>query len=95
MSDLTNPPQIHKNLTSSKKKDDEDVRPNPTTNLHWSAFAGAIQDIFSRNATSHPDRVCVTETAAQGSPQRVFTYRQISEASNVLAWHLVERGVGR
>ena len=73
----------------------DDVRPDPTTDLHWSAFAGAIQDIFSRNAISHPDRTCVTETAAQGSPQRVFTYRQISEASNVVAWLLVERGVGR
>ena len=88
MSPLTNPPE-------NPKTPDDDVRPNPTTDLHWSAFAGAIQDIFSRNATSHPDRVCVTETAEQGSPQRSFTYRQISEASNVLAWHLVESGVKR
>ena len=69
--------------------------PDPTSDLHWSAFRGAIQDIFTANAEAHPDRLCVVETASATSPRREFTYRQINEASNILAHHLVERGVQR
>ena len=72
-----------------------DVRPDPTIDLHWSSFAGPIQDIFSRNATSHPERICVTETASPNSRERQFTYRQIHEASNVLSHKLIESGVQR
>ena len=69
--------------------------PDPTADLHWSAFRGAIQDIFSANAEAHPDRLCVVETASGSSPRREFTYRQINEASNILAHHLVVSGVQR
>ena len=69
--------------------------PDPTSDLHWSAFRGAIQDIFSANAKRHPDRLCVVETASSSSPRREFTYRQIDEASNMLAHHLVRSGVQR
>ncbi|KAM3076161.1 large subunit of alpha-aminoadipate reductase [Clarireedia jacksonii] len=69
--------------------------PDPTADLHWSAFRGAIQDIFEVNAQAHPDRLCVVETASTSSPRREFTYRQINEASNILAHHLVESGVQR
>ncbi|KAL0941207.1 putative L-aminoadipate-semialdehyde dehydrogenase [Colletotrichum truncatum] len=69
--------------------------PDPTSDLHWSAFRGAIQDIFSENAKKHPDRLCVVETASSTSPRREFTYRQIDEASNLLANHLVAAGVQR
>ncbi|PVH83832.1 L-aminoadipate-semialdehyde dehydrogenase-like protein large subunit [Cadophora sp. DSE1049] len=69
--------------------------PDPTADLHWSAYRGAIQDIFSANAEAHPDRLCVVETAAGSSPRREFTYRQINEASNILAHHLVQSGVQR
>ncbi|ORY56133.1 L-aminoadipate-semialdehyde dehydrogenase-like protein large subunit [Pseudomassariella vexata] len=69
--------------------------PDPTCDLHWSAFRGAIQDIFSKNAKKHPDRLCVVETASSFSPRREFLYRQIDEASNVLAHHLVQAGVQR
>ncbi len=69
--------------------------PDPTTDLHWSAFRGAIQDIFSANAEAHPDRLCVVETASGSSPRREFTYRQINEASNILAHHLVQSGIQR
>ncbi|RAL64359.1 hypothetical protein DID88_001835 [Monilinia fructigena] len=31
--------------------------PDPTSDLHWSAFRGAIQDIFTANAEAHPDRL--------------------------------------
>ncbi|KAF9878966.1 L-aminoadipate-semialdehyde dehydrogenase [Colletotrichum karsti] len=66
--------------------------PDPTSDLHWGAFRGAIQDIFSENAKKHPDRLCVVET---GPPRREFTYRQIDEASNVVANHLVASGIQR
>jgi len=69
--------------------------PDPCADLHWSAFRGAIQDIFSAYARQHPDRLCVAETASSTSPRRAFTYRQIDEASNVLAHHLLQAGVQR
>ncbi|KAE8442048.1 large subunit of alpha-aminoadipate reductase [Mollisiaceae sp. DMI_Dod_QoI] len=69
--------------------------PDPTADLHWSAFRGAIHDIFSANAEAHPDRLCVVETATASSPRREFTYRQINEASNILAHHLVQSGIQR
>jgi L-aminoadipate-semialdehyde dehydrogenase len=71
------------------------VLPDPTQDLHWSAFRGAIQDIFTTNAEAHPDRLCVVETASGSSPRREFTYRQINEASNILAHHLVASGIQR
>jgi L-2-aminoadipate reductase len=69
--------------------------PDPTADLHWSAFRGAIQDIFSENAEAHSDRLCVVETASGTSPRREFTYRQINEASNILAHYLVQSGIRR
>ena len=69
--------------------------PDPTADLHWSAFRGAIQDIFAKNAETHPDRLCVVETASESSPRREFTYKQINEASNILAHHLVQSGIKR
>ncbi|KAI5927913.1 L-aminoadipate-semialdehyde dehydrogenase-like protein large subunit [Camillea tinctor] len=69
--------------------------PDPTSDLHWSAFRGAIQDIFTENAKKHPDRLCVVETASSTSPRREFTYRQIDEASNIVAHHLVQAGIQR
>ncbi|RDL40272.1 L-aminoadipate-semialdehyde dehydrogenase [Venustampulla echinocandica] len=69
--------------------------PDPTADLHWSAFRGAIQDIFAANAEAHPDRLCVVEPASASSPRREFTYRQINEASNILAHHLVQSGIQR
>ena len=69
--------------------------PDPTAHLHWSDFRGAIHDIFAANAEAHPDRLCVVETASETHPRREFTYRQINEASNILAHHLVTSGVQR
>ncbi|ANB15391.1 L-aminoadipate-semialdehyde dehydrogenase [Sugiyamaella lignohabitans] len=70
--------------------------PDPTTDLDWSGFKGAIHDIFSKNAKVHPDRPCVVETANFLDPEskdRTFTYKQIDEASNILAHHLVKSGI--
>ncbi|KAG9248603.1 hypothetical protein BJ878DRAFT_4794 [Calycina marina] len=71
------------------------TRPDPTADLHWSAFRGAIQDIFTKNAEAHPERLCVVETASSTSPRREFDYGQINEASNILAHHLVKSGIQR
>lgn len=72
-----------------------DLLPDPTRDLRWSSFRGAIQDIFSNNAEADPERICVVETKSRTSPQRTFTYRQIHEASNVLAHYLVRSGIQR
>lgn len=69
--------------------------PDPTTDLEWSSFRGAIHDIFSANAEKHPDRTCVVETMNEDSPERRFTYQQIHESSNILAHHLVDSGLER
>ena len=69
--------------------------PDPTADLRWSNFRGAIHDIFAENAEKHPDRLCVVETKSDSSPHREFTYRQIHEASNILAHHLVQSGIQR
>ncbi|KAI9816801.1 MAG: putative NRPS-like protein biosynthetic cluster [Pycnora praestabilis] len=69
--------------------------PDPTADLHFSDWKGAIQDIFAENAAKFPDRLCVIETASTTSPPRDFTYRQIHEASTVLAFHLLEHGIQR
>uniref|UniRef100_A0A060TAU4 Alpha-aminoadipate reductase n=1 Tax=Blastobotrys adeninivorans TaxID=409370 RepID=A0A060TAU4_BLAAD len=77
-------------ITASQR----DALPVPTTNLNWNKFGGAIHDIFSRNAAAHPDRDCVIETPkTKGSPSRVFSYKHIDQASNVLAHHLVNSGI--
>jgi len=76
----------------------KEVLPDPTRDLHWSEFRGTIHDIFSANAKKHPDRECVIETPDIHDPnskKRVFTYKQIDEASNILAHHFVAKGIKR
>jgi len=69
--------------------------PDPSSDLEWSSFRGAIQDIFAANAEAHPDRTCVVETKSEEGPERQFTYQQINESSNILAHHLVQSGLER
>ena len=71
----------------------KDVLPDPTSDLHWSDYRGAIHDIFAANAEAHPERICVVETPSESSPRRSFTYRQIHHASNLLGNHLVANGI--
>ncbi len=71
------------------------VRPDPTSDLEWSSFRGAIHDIFTSNAEAYPDRTCVVETRSDEHPERSFNYQQINEASNILAHHLVSSGLQR
>lgn len=52
----------------------------------------AIHEIFAKNAKSFPDRECVVETKSSQRKERSFTYRQIHEASNLLAQHFLSHG---
>lgn len=81
-------------ITESMKK----ILPDPTADLDWSNYRGAIQDIFSDNAAKFPDRTCVIETASFLDPNtknRRFNYRQIDEASNIVGHYLVKTGIKR
>ncbi|EIN08908.1 alpha-aminoadipate reductase Lys1p [Punctularia strigosozonata HHB-11173 SS5] len=83
-------------LTSSQRA----RLPDPTGDLHWCDFKGAIPDVFSRNARAFPDRPCVIQSYAAPSldvrqERRSYTYGQIWRASNVLAHHLIKGGVQR
>lgn len=69
------------------------VLPDPTIDLDWSGYVGSIQEHFRRNAEAHPERTCVVETKTSTTPERRFTYRQIYEASNTLAWYLHKAGI--
>ena len=67
--------------------------PDPTIDLDWSGYVGSIQWHFGEVAKKHPDRICVVETESSEAPERRFTYKQIYEASNVLAHYLHDAGV--
>ncbi|KAL8669050.1 MAG: hypothetical protein Q9168_006339 [Polycauliona sp. 1 TL-2023] len=69
--------------------------PDPTADLHWADYRGAIHDIFAQNAQRHPDRPCVVETQSSKTSRREFTYSQINAASNQIAHHLLQNGVER
>lgn len=76
------------------------ILPDPRKDLKWTGYRGAITDIFSANAQRFPDRTCIVESLAPETVGgknglRTFTYKQIDEASNVLAHHLVRSGVER
>ncbi|KAF7731804.1 large subunit of alpha-aminoadipate reductase [Apophysomyces ossiformis] len=68
--------------------------PDPTTDLHWSLWRGAISDIFAANAKKHPERPCVVESLDDGSTV-TYNYRHIHQASNLVAHYLVGNGVQR
>lgn len=73
--------------------------PNPTADLNWCDFKGAITDIFSQNALRWPERPCVVQCrppSEEGDQAKVtFTYGTIRRASNILAHHLLQGGVQR
>ncbi|KAG2003327.1 nonribosomal peptide synthetase 12, variant 2 [Coprinopsis cinerea AmutBmut pab1-1] len=68
--------------------------PDPTADLDWCGWKGAITDIFSHNARQFPERPCVFQSLDDGS-KVVYTYGAILKASNVLAHHLLRHGVQR
>ncbi|QBM87771.1 aminoadipate-semialdehyde dehydrogenase precursor [Metschnikowia aff. pulcherrima] len=70
--------------------------PDPTLDLDWAGYRGAIQDIFMENALAHPDRTCVVETKLFLAPElktRTFSYKQINQASNVVGNYLKSTGI--
>lgn len=79
--------------TLTPKTKTMDQLPDPTVDLDWSGYDGSIQDHFSVNANKYPERTCVVETKSSEGPERSFTYKQIFEASNVLAHYLKDAGV--
>ncbi|KAF9310875.1 large subunit of alpha-aminoadipate reductase [Podila horticola] len=80
-----------------------DVLPDPSADLQWSNWPGAIHDIFSRNAKAFPERECVFENRdilsndgsgrVVGQKQHIFTFGQLHEASNLVAHALVKGGI--
>jgi L-2-aminoadipate reductase len=75
-----------------------DKLPDPTKDLNWCDWKGAITDVFSRNARDWPDRACVIQSfPADGGMQekRTYSYNTIRCASNILAHHLLARGIQR
>ncbi|KAI0020220.1 L-aminoadipate-semialdehyde dehydrogenase large subunit [Xylariomycetidae sp. FL0641] len=69
--------------------------PDPTADLDWNGFKGAIHDIFAKNAQEHPERTCVIETKGPRNPERIFTYKQINDSSNQLAHFFLANGCER
>lgn len=70
--------------------------PDPTADLNWCDWKGAITDIFSQNASKFPDRSCVVQTAGNDLSHPItYTYGAIRRAANVLAHHLLAYGVQR
>jgi len=74
--------------------------PDPTGDLDWCGWKGAITDIFSRNAQQSPDRPCVVQSipalTLYGSQEiRTYSYGTIRHVSNILAHHLLQAGVQR
>ncbi|BFZ59290.1 large subunit of alpha-aminoadipate reductase [Saitoella coloradoensis] len=91
-------PEVQVGAISMITSSQQGVLPDPTSDLNWGEFRGPIHEIFAANAKKHPERTCVVETAdpsVEGSKKRVFTYQHIHEASNVLAHHLVAKGIQR
>ncbi|KAI9458834.1 alpha-aminoadipate reductase Lys1p [Lactarius psammicola] len=72
--------------------------PDPTADLNWCDWKGAITDVFSRNARRFPRRPCVVQSLPSSvldEPQerRYYSYGTILRASNILAHHLISGGV--
>lgn len=85
---------------------EDGLLPDPRRDLDFCGFQGSITSIFERNAKSHPDRRCLVESLPEQDPTAVampapasktreITYRELNEASNVLAHHLIASGLKR
>lgn len=83
-------------ITPSQKS----ILPNPTADLNWCGWKGAITDVFSLNARTMPDRPCVIQSLPAPTPEEpqttvTYSYGQIRRAANILAHHLIAGGVQR
>ncbi|ORX45791.1 large subunit of L-aminoadipate-semialdehyde dehydrogenase [Piromyces finnis] len=70
------------------------VLPDPTADLHWEKFEGAITDIFARNAKEFPDRIFVTQTYEDGSIKQ-YDYKKMNAGANLVANYLISKGIQR
>ncbi|KAI8968242.1 L-aminoadipate-semialdehyde dehydrogenase [Mycotypha africana] len=73
----------------------ESPLPDPTSDLHWSQWRGAITDIFTANSRKHPERACIIESLENTEKTIIYNYEQISKASNMVAHYLVDNGIQR
>ncbi|ESK92904.1 aminoadipate-semialdehyde dehydrogenase [Moniliophthora roreri MCA 2997] len=83
-------------LTPTQKE----VIPDPTADLNWCDWKGAITDVFSRNAKEFPHRSCIIQSLPAPSlsdPQEkaTYSYGAVRRAANVLAHHLLKGGIQR
>jgi len=74
--------------------------PDPTADLDWCGWKGAITDVFSRNARQNPTWPCVVQSLPSDGltlkqEKVIFSYDAILRASNILAHHLITSGVQR
>lgn len=79
-------------------KSQREALPDPTADLHWCDWKGAIPDIFTRNALQWPDRPCVVQNLPSEVPSSekiTFTYSMIRRAANVVAHQLLDGGIQR
>jgi L-aminoadipate-semialdehyde dehydrogenase len=77
-----------------------DNLPDPTRDLHWCDWKGAITDIFTQNARLWPDKPCVVQSIPalkleELQEKRTFSYDNIRRSSNILAHHLIRSGIQR
>lgn len=81
-------------LTQSQRE----ALPDPTADLHWCDWKGAIPDIFTSNALRWPDRPCVVQNLPSEVPASkniTYTYSLIRRAANVVAHQLLDGGIQR
>lgn len=74
--------------------------PDPTADLNWCDWKGAITDVFSKNAQQWPDRLCIiqnypSERLSEPQERVTYSYGTIRRAANVLAHHLLRGGIKR
>jgi L-aminoadipate-semialdehyde dehydrogenase len=72
--------------------------PDPTEDLNWCDWKGAITDVFSQNARRLPQRPCVVQSIPaahldEPQPRKYFSYGTILRASNILAHYLIAGGI--
>lgn len=99
-------PSVPVGTVSLRTLAEDSILPDPKRDLDFCGFRGSITSIFEQNAKIHPDRRCLVESLPSqdvnsitlpppASKVRELTYRELDEASNVLAHHLLASGLQR
>lgn len=105
LSQFANDPSLAIGKASLITPAQQKLLPDPKADLDFCGYRGSITDIFSRNAAQHPQRRCIVESYMPSDPvaaiedpkqeTRTFSYKQVDEASNLLAHYLIKNGVER